>query len=322
MKKAKIILNKILHPPLWIIIILSVTAFAGLIYVFAENNKSASAYVFYVLSAYSLVILIIDLTKRLPRLKNKIHAFIVEKSGSVKFLKNYLTDIKFKGSVNLYQGAIIDGIYTIFKLITGIIYSSVWFITLAIYHLFLGFLRIYLIICSRKEKNLAENLLFEYNCYKKTAWFLFLLNLPMSGMIILMVCANSGFTYPGYVIYLSALYTFYKAIMAVFNLIKYKKIGSPILSSAKIINFIAAMMSVLGLQTAMISAFSKPLLNWPAYFSLIYARLFSACVIATFLLLIILAVTSPPTIRNRQAITIVIILNTDFLIAVLSVKYI
>lgn len=257
MKKAKIILNKILHPPLWIIIILSVTAFAGLIYVFAENNKSASAYVFYVLSAYSLVILIIDLTKRLPRLKNKIHAFIVEKSESIKFLKNYLTDIKFKGSVNLYQGAIIDGIYTIFKLITGIIYSSVWFITLAIYHLFLGFLRIYLIICSRKEKNLAENLLFEYNCYKKTAWFLFLLNLPMSGMIILMVCANSGFTYPGYVIYLSALYTFYKAIMAVFNLIKYKKIGSPILSSAKIINFIAAMMSVLGLQTAMISAFSK-----------------------------------------------------------------
>lgn len=257
MKKAKIILNKILHPPLWIIIILSVTAFAGLIYVFAENNKSASAYVFYVLSAYSLVILIVDLTKRLPRLKNKIHAFIVEKSESIKFLKNYLTDIKFKGSVNLYQGAIIDGIYTIFKLITGIIYSSVWFITLAIYHLFLGFLRIYLIICSRKEKNLAENLLFEYNCYKKTAWFLFLLNLPMSGMIILMVCANSGFTYPGYVIYLSALYTFYKAIMAVFNLVKYKKIGSPILSSAKIINFIAAMMSVLGLQTAMISAFSK-----------------------------------------------------------------
>ena len=257
MKKAKIILNKILHPPVGVIIILPIIAFAGLIYIFAcDYTRGAAAYVFYALSAYSLVILVIDLPKRIPKIKNKIHAFIVKKSESVKFLNSYLTDSKFKGNVNLYQGAVIDAFYTGFKLITGIIYSSVWFITLAVYHLFLGFLRVYLIICGRKEKNLAENLLFEYNCYKKTAWCLFLLNIPMGGMIVLMIWANSGFTYPGYVIYLSAMYTFYKAIMAIINLVKFRNIGSPILSSAKVVNFVAAMMSVLGLQTAMIAAFS------------------------------------------------------------------
>lgn len=81
----------------------------------------------------------------------------------------------------------------------------------------------------------------------------------MGGMILMMIKTNSGFTYPGYVIYLSALYTFYTMGMSIGNLVKYRKLGSPILSAAKILNFVSAMMSVLGLQTAMISRFSKQL---------------------------------------------------------------
>ena len=257
MKKAKVILNKILRPPVGIRITLPIISFAGLIYIFACNRtKSTLDYVFYALSTYSLVILVIDLIKIIPEIKNKTHAFIVKKSESVKFLNSYLTDKKFKGNVSLYQSAITDAFYTVFKLITGIIYSSVWFISLAVYHLFLGFLRVYLIICGRKKKFLAKNSIFEYNCYKRIAWFLFLLNIPMIGMIILMVRTNSGFSYPDYVIYFSATYTFYTAITAVINLVKFRNVGSPILSSAKALNFITAMMSVLGLQTAMIAAFS------------------------------------------------------------------
>lgn len=99
--------------------------------------------------------------------------------------------------------------------------------------------------------------MYEYGCYRRTAWFLFLLNIPMGGMILLMVKTNSGFSYPGYIIYLSALYTFYTMGMSINNLVKYRKLGSPILSAAKVLNFVSAMMSVLGLQTAMISAFSE-----------------------------------------------------------------
>ena len=84
----------------------------------------------------------------------------------------------------------------------------------------------------------------------------------MGGMIVLMVRTNSGFSYPGYIIYLSAFYTFYTMIISVLNLVKFRKLGSPILSAAKVLNFIAAMMSILGLQTAMISRFSE---NGEAY---------------------------------------------------------
>ena len=40
------------------------------------------------------------------------------------------------------------------------------------------------------------------------------------------------------------------------NLVKFRKLGSLILSAAKVLSFVAALMSLLGLQTAMISQFS------------------------------------------------------------------
>ena len=58
------------------------------------------------------------------------------------------------------------------------------------------------------------------------------------------------------ILYLSAIYTFYISTVSVVNLVRYRKLGSPVLSAAKVLNVVAAMMSVLGLQTAMISRFS------------------------------------------------------------------
>ena len=45
-------------------------------------------------------------------------------------------------------------------------------------------------------------------------------------------------------------------MLAIVNLVKFRKRGSPILLAAKVLNFVAALMSLLGLQTAMISQFS------------------------------------------------------------------
>lgn len=45
--------------------------------------------------------------------------------------------------------------------------------------------------------------------------------------------------------------------LSIVNLVKFRKMDSPILSAAKVLNFVSAMMSVLGLQTAMIARFSS-----------------------------------------------------------------
>ena len=171
MKRASIILNRLLHPPLWALIGVPAVSFASLAAVFACHYEDhALAYLIYSMSAYYLA---------------------------------------------------------------------------------LGVLRAYLVVGYRRRTPARE-----CRCYRRTAWLLFLLNIPMGGMIVLMVRTNSGFSYPGYVIYLSALYTFYTMITSVLNLIKFRRLGSPILSAAKVLNFVAARMSILGLQTAMIARFS------------------------------------------------------------------
>lgn len=163
----------------------------------------------------------------------------------------YTHDPAFRGSVNLCRGMAVNFLYVLFRVTVGIRYTSVWFVSMAIYYLVLGILRLMLIVCYRRRS--AEK---EWACYRRTAWLLFLLNIPMGGMIVLMVWTDAGYSYPGYVIYLSAIYTFYTMTMSVVNLVKYRKLGSPILSAAKVLHFIAALMSVLGLQTAMIAQFS------------------------------------------------------------------
>lgn len=79
----------------------------------------------------------------------------------------------------------------------------------------------------------------------------------MGGMVFQMIWQNEGYEYPGYVIYLSAMYAFYSFISAVWNLVKYRKVGNPILSASKAISFAGALMSVLALQTAMITRFGE-----------------------------------------------------------------
>ena len=177
---------------------------------------------------------------------------IMRKVGNSKITERYLNDLAFRGSVSIYQGVVVNFFYVVFRIATGIRYASIWFISMAVYYLVLGGLRVYLIFCYRRRNPKLER-----RCYHTTAWLLFLLNIPMGGMIVLMVRTNSGFSYPGYIIYLSALYTFYTMMTSTLKLAKFRKLGSPILSAAKVLNFIAAMMSILGLQTAMISRFSE-----------------------------------------------------------------
>ena len=165
--------------------------------------------------------------------------------------RKYVNDLAFRGSVSLYQGMTVNILYVLFRIIVGFRYASVWFISMAVYYLVLAILRLFLILNYRHKSKTVE-----LRCYRQTARLLFLLNLPMGGMILLMVLTNAGYSYPGYVIYLSAIYTFYTLITSIINLSRFRRLGSPILSAAKVLNFITALMSILGLQTAMIAQFS------------------------------------------------------------------
>ena len=254
MERAKMFFQKLLHPSKWVLIFVPPLSFAALIFIFAtQTTRSASAYMIYCMSAYSLTIWLAALPRLIKKMKTAIMTSrIMRKVSRSKITGRYLNDLAFRGNVSIYQGMAVNAFYVVFRIVAGIRYASVWFISMAVYHLVLGGLWAYLVVCYRRRDPELER-----RCYHTTAWLLFLLNFPMGGMIVLMVRTNSGFSYPGYIIYLSALYTFYTMVTSIQNLVKFRKLGSPILSAAKVLNFIAAMMSILGLQTAMISRFSE-----------------------------------------------------------------
>lgn len=241
------IISQLLYPPVWVIIFLPIVVFSALVFVFAIGvEKSAPAYVVYVMSAYCLAILAVQV----PKLFKKVKIAVKHKIAGSEFGSRYLTDLAFRGNINIYQGMFANFAYVIFRIVVGVRYASVWFASMAVYYLVLGSIRLFLLRSYRRD---AAGQKF---CYRLTAWFLFLLNIPMGGMILLMVVENNAYTYSGCVIYISAMYTFYTMIMSVVNLVRYRRLGSPVLLAAKSLNFIAALMSVLGLQTAMIAEFS------------------------------------------------------------------
>lgn len=255
MEKFKAILKKLFRPPIAIVLIVTAVACAGLVLVFSVGSEyEILTYIVYFISAYALTISVPWVVELIKAISSKIKNGLPKFAKNVPILQKYLSDRSFRGEVGLYTGLTMNILYTVFRMASGIVYGSVWFISLGIYYAVLALSRFYLIYARKRH---AGKIIEEYKSYVKTAVMLLVLNFPMGGMIVLMVIDNAGFSYPGYVIYLSAAYTFYTAIIATVNIGKYKKLGSPILSAAKGVSLITAMMSVLGLQTAMLSSFAE-----------------------------------------------------------------
>ena len=83
------------------------------------------------------------------------------------------------------------------------------------------------------------------------------LNLALTGMVILVVTKNHTYHYPGTMIYAMGAYAFYSMITAVVNVVKFRKHNSPALSAAKAVNLASALVSMLALETAMLSQFGS-----------------------------------------------------------------
>ena len=260
MNRLKAIVMRLLFLPGWAVAVVSLSGYGGLLWVFGAGQAGPLAYLAYLLSAYALAVDIAALPGIQAALRRRVRHFkeysrILRALRKTAFGAKYLDDRTFRAKISLYQSMAVNFLYTVFRAVLGVRYVSPWFISLAVYYLMLGALRAYLAIRYRKRPGGADTPAYEWRCYQTTGCLLLLLNIPMSGMVVLMVRTNSGFVYPGLVIYLSAMYTFYMTAHSVVNLHRFRKMDSPILLAGKAVSFISAAMSLLGLQTAMITQF-------------------------------------------------------------------
>lgn len=257
-EKIEKVIKRIFFLPLVSTIMIAIPVFVLLIAVLAGKiNISALNYIVYMLSAYALVISMTGIYRIVNIARNGIseHPF-VKWLISIPIVEKLIHENRFRTEIALYPGFCINVLYVIFKTATGIYYRSAWFISLGVYYLALAIMRFLLIhyIQSKKQTPDKND---ELRRYRMCGCMLFLINAALVGITILAVKKNAGFTYPGYLIYVMAMYAFYSVITAVMNLVKYRKYGSPILSAAKVINMSTALVSIFSLETAMMAQFNE-----------------------------------------------------------------
>lgn len=255
MERFKRILKAAFFLPPLPTVLISLPSFILVFYCLSMEIDGAIAYISYGLSAYATVITVTGFTRIVRAVRRGIGNIpLVKKLLAHPLGGRYMTDVAFRTKLSLYISFFINLLYIVMKMVSGIYYRSAWFVALSFYYILLAVMR-FLLLRHVNRKAVGTDMLSEWRRYRLCGIVLLLMNQALAGIVLFIVHQNRGYDYPGFLIYAMAAYTFYITIIAVINLVKFRKHGSPILSAAKAINLVAAMVSMLSLTTAMLAQF-------------------------------------------------------------------
>lgn len=243
----KKILLKIIYPHLAIIICLLPISIVFLTFSLIRlDSTSILAILSYLLAFYLL--LVIGL--RVPR----IVEFVKRLKGENKHLRKYFSDLRFRVNVSLYCSLIFNVIYAIFQLWLGLYHNSFWFYSMFAYYIILGGIR-FSLVTHTSRYNTNENRELETKRYILCGWLLLVINIALAVIVFFVVYWNRTFYHHMITTIALATYTFLTLTFAIINLFRYKKYKSPILSAVSNINLIASCVSMLTLETTMLTTF-------------------------------------------------------------------
>ena len=249
MKDWKQIGKRLLFPGRAVLLAGVPLAAALLAYAFAvEGGEGIVSYVAFAFSSYMTV----AVCACMPRLVREAIAL----AHRIPWLHRYMTDDHVRMHVSLYLSLGLNMLYAVMKLIMGAYYRSAWFGTLGVYYALLTAMRFMLLGHVRRNVP-SRALASELKHFRLCGAVLIPMTIALTGVVILVIDRNEGFQYAGYLIYVAAMYAFYKVISAVVNLVKYRRYQSPVMSATKGVSLAAALVSVFALETAMLSQFGQ-----------------------------------------------------------------
>ena len=243
--------KKLLFPPFWLMVLLVIISAVALTIVFVKGmEQSVLAYVVYVLAFYTLstvsVFCALVLPKQYKEIKQKIY--------DNPFGNRFMTDRVFRTNVSLSVSFVISMLYVGLNVWSWHMLRSYWFMVLAVYYVIMAVMR-YLLVRYVRIQRIGTSILHEWKRSRICAYILLLINLSLSGAVLMILYQSKGYDYPGVMIYVMALYTFYSTIHSIVDIVRYRKLGSPIMSTAKIVSLSGALVSMLNLETAMFAQF-------------------------------------------------------------------
>ena len=243
--------KRILFPPVFLQLPLVIASAAGLIWVFLEGHEASPlAYGIYALSFYTLSVVSLFCILVLPNRYRQIKQRVM----SVPIANRFVTDRVFRTEVLLNLSLLVNLLYAAVNGAAWFAMRSWWFVCLAVYYVILSVMR-WLLARYVRRHDIGTDRYGELKRAVACSYILLLVNVFLSGAVLMILYQDKGYEYPGILIYVMAAYTFYITVNAIVNLFRYRKFGSPVMSTAKIISMAAALVSMLNLETAMFASF-------------------------------------------------------------------
>jgi hypothetical protein len=243
--------RKLIFPPIWLMALLVIISAVALTLVFVKGmEQSVPAYLAYVLAFYTLSVVSVFCGFVFP----KQYGSIKQKIYNHPLGNRFLSDRVFRTNISLSVSFVINMLYVGINVWSWNMMGSYWFLVLAVYYVIMAVMR-YLLVRYVRIQKIGTSILKEWKRSRVCAYILLLINISLSGAVLMILYQSKGYDYPGILIYVMALYTFYSTIHAIVDIIRYRSLGSPVMSTAKIVSLSSALVSMLNLETAMFAQF-------------------------------------------------------------------
>jgi len=211
------------------------------------GTESAVAYISYVLAAYTLTVWCF----KIPRLVRFFRTFKNEN----RYARKWREDTRLRVNVSLYGSFAWNALYGLLQLWLGFYHRTFWFASLGAYYICLGAMRFFLLLHTRKYAP-GEKMRSELKKYCACGWIFLVMNLALALIIFFMVYWNRTFEHHTITAITMAAYTFTAFTFAIVNVVKYRKYNSPVFSATKAISLASALVSMLTLESTMLTTFS------------------------------------------------------------------
>ena len=210
------------------------------------GTESVIAYISYVLAAYTLTVWCFQI----PVLIRAFKTFKLQN----KYARRWQDDARLRVNVSLYGSFAWNALYGVFQLWLGFYHHTFWFYSLGAYYICLAVMRFFL---ARHTTRYApgERMQTELVKYRACGIVFLLMNLALALIIFFMVYWNRTFQHHMITAIAMAAYTFTALTTAIVNVIKYRKYNSPVFSASKAISLAAALVSMLTLESTMLTTF-------------------------------------------------------------------
>ena len=176
-----------------------------------------------------------------------------EEKTPANIARSLMKDPLYRTHFFLYAGLGINLLYAVVKLVSGGRVRAPWLVVLGIYYIVLAVMR-FSVLKSVRQKPFGADLPGEFRRYRLCGVILLGMNIVLAILVAAFVVQRQQDEKSLIRLILMAAYAFYTLIIAAVNLIRFRKYGSPLLSSAKVISLTAALVTMLTLEVSMIDS--------------------------------------------------------------------